>query len=647
MRTLLLLMALLLAAVPAPARPGPLLVILLPGASLRDWRNADAPHLHRLMATGALAVMNTRSARLPNDRQRESWESAALTLGAGARATGVPESEAFQSASAPVPGLNLPSGEVYARRMGCPPPPNAAVNVKWPALEKANTGRGYDLQIGNLADALAKAGVPLRAGGGPLAALVAANRDGEVTPALSLHADTNECVVWDAGRDLPAADRVIERALAQTEASGGRLIVLSPCAGDFNYRQGRRLTPILEWGADVPAGLLQSPSTHRLGLVTDTDFAPTVAAYFGVTRFPTAPFGRAWTAVPAVGAERQVGALEEQSYRQAQGMRLLPYLAVFFALWIGTGTALAAAGRMPAFWPLAPPALLLAVLLSTSPASAATLIPLCGLGSGVALRFLGTRRALLATLTLLAAGMIVDMTTGGNLMQRSLLGYSAVEGARYYGIGNEAMGVLVAALLVLTAGLWSVPRLHLPLTLLLIMVAVLLGSPWGGAKAGGLLVSLAAFGTLLYSLWGGRWSPRVGLLMTLSVILTMAVVAAADAFWPGHVHSHVGEAVRRIQAGGLVEGEDVAARKLAVEGRLAYHSAWALLLWGGLGCWLKNWKSSGKMTKEQRALDAAGLVAVAACLFLNDAGVVAAALCVVVLWSASAGEMEKEKPSQA
>ena len=649
MKTLLRVLLVLFGLIMAPsARSGPLIVILLPDTGLRDWRKADAPCLHRLMETGALAVMNTRTARLPNDRNRETEESAALTLGAGSRAASVSGARAFSQPNVSLSGLLLTAGEAYTRRMGTLPPKNTDVNPSWPALLKANQRRGYDIRLGNLAGTLADNGITMRAGGGPLSALVAAANNGTVTITSALQARENECLVWDAGSDLHAADGVLRKAATVTTATGGTLIALSPCASDTDYAIGRRLTPVLEWGAGVPAGLLSSPSTRRLGLVADTDFATTVAAHFGISKWATAPFGRAWAGSPSSQTVRRVSALEEQSYRQARGMRLLPYLAVFLALWMGIGTALALNHRMPALWPLLPPALLLALLGSTISATVAPLVAVSVLAAAISLRFIGSGPTLLALLTAIATTLTVDMTTGGWLMQRSLLGYSAVEGARYYGIGNEAMGPLIASLLVVTARLWRVKKpMRVLLILILALVALLLGSPLAGAKAGGLLVSLMAFGTLLFSLSGRRWSPPVVGALMLSVILLTAAVAIADAFWQGHTHSHVGEAIQRASAGGVGELGDVISRKLSVEGRLAYHSAWALPLWGGLGCWLMLWRRHCGVMAEEKALRVAGSVAIGASLLLNDAGVIATALCVVILWCEAVSFKTEKKPLEA
>jgi hypothetical protein len=642
-----LLLFLLLGLVsPAGAQP-PFVVILLPGTSLQGWRAADAPHLHHLMATGALAVMNSRTARLPNDHTRETPESAVLTLGAGARAAGGPEATDFLPLSAAVPGVAVSAGDLLTRRTARRTLPGRDVNVHWPAILRANERLGYHLRLGDLADALAVKGVQTSAGGGPFAAGIAAGSDGTIRPAESLKAAEGKCLIWDAGSDPPGADSLIGSAAAQVARLHGRLLVLSSFAGDDDYRRGRRLTPALEWGDGVAAGLLRSPSTRRAGLVVNTDFAPTVGAYFGIRRedFPVRPFGAVWVAVAAPDAERQARALEGQAVGQAQGMKILPYLAVVLAVWMLGGTALAMRKRLPRFWPVVPPALLAALVFSTTVLSLLLWFGLLLVPAWTLTRRSGARKAAFIVLTVLAAALVGDMLTGSRLMQRGLLGYSAIEGARYYGIGNEAMGALVGALLVLTSRLWrSFGRARCTLLLLLGMVSLLLGSASVGAKAGGLAVSLAAFGALGFALLGGRWSVRAVLLLGASAVATLTLAAIGDAFAGYGTHSHMGEAVRRIQTGGWPEAGDIIGRKLTVEGRLAFHSAWASSLWGGLLCLVLMWRRLRTPMPEERALRIAGIVGIVACVALNDAGVVAGALCLVPLWCDSAISATKRKP---
>ncbi len=215
-------------ALPASAQPGPLLVILLPGTSLRDWQAADAPHLHQLMATGALAMMNTRTARLPNERTRETPESALLTLGAGARAVGSTDAAQFFPTSAHVPGLGASAGELYLRRVVIPAPAKALVNLNWPQTLQINRGIGYDIHLGNLADSLLAAGITVKAGGGHYADLMALSESGSVLYSTSFSVQPSECLIWDAGSKLAAADRLLGIASAIVTAQHDEKYVFCP-----------------------------------------------------------------------------------------------------------------------------------------------------------------------------------------------------------------------------------------------------------------------------------------------------------------------------------------------------------------------------------------------------------------------------------
>ncbi len=583
---LLSLLLLLLLTGPCLGKPGPLVVILLPGTSLRDWQNADAPSLHRLMKFGALAVMNTRTARQSGDTQRESPQSALITLGAGSR-----------------------------------------------AASTATKAIGYRVLPGNLTDALAKAHVVIRTGGGENALLVAASQSGEILSAASLTTLAPGCTIWDAGSDIQAADTLIGNAAGQVDTRKGRLIVLAAFASNADYAQGRRLSPVLEYGKAVPGGLLVSASTRRPGLVTNTDFAPTVADYFGLSRadFPARPFGFAWTFQETHTAAIQTSVLEEEAYRQGREMRILPYAALVFAIWILLATLLLIRGKLPAWAAAIPLTATLALLLARSAAEACAYFPLLILlGFGVAARC-GWRRAV----SILASGIIfvlvVALAMGGSLMHSSLLGYSAVEGARYYGIGNEAMGLLVGSALVVAAWLWPLGKYSKVCTLaLLIGVTILLGLPQAGAKAGGLLVASSAFGIFLWEKHGGKWSWRMVAFVGMASVGLLGVVALGDSLLQPSHQSHMGEAIQRIRSDGFGEARGIIIRKLAVEGRLAWHSTWAALLWIGIVC-----------LRQARPLSMAGFVAVAACLLFNDAGTVAAALCLVPLWGEAVVQSQK------
>lgn len=620
---------LLVCTLPALAAPA-VVVVLLPGTSLAGWQSANSPTLHRLMQTGAIAVMNTRTAHQAGRTERETPEAALLTLGAGARAAGPAVPTGFLPASSLMPGLAVSAGALFERRTGGKPPAGSCVCPDWPAVLVASRNAGYDLRPGNLADALAAHGVSVAAGGGRDADWLAAGSSGTVQHVQRLQAHAGECLIWDAGPDLHAADAVLASAAAQVAALQGRLFVLSPLV-----RTGQRtsLAPVLFWGPDVPAGLISSPSTRRPGLTTNTDFAPAVAAECGIprTQFQILPFGFAWSVLPAPNAVSQAARLSTEAMRQSSGMRLLPYLAAVLGVWILVVTLLASRLKVPAALYLAPAAALIAALFAWSLSAFVIILPGLLIGLILGTRFCSAGGVLTVGSAALALTLCADMVTGNTLMHRGLLGYSALEGARYYGIGNEAMGLLLGAALVAVSGFRQKGRQQLVLVCFMLGIIVLLGS--AGAKAGGVLVSLSVFGAFLFAASGRRWTPRSIAMLTVGAGSGIALAALGDAYLRHGSHSHIGEAVERIASGGLGEAGDIVRRKLAVEGRLAYHSAWAALLWLGGGCAAWRWNKSPPANKRDSALHSAGMVGIAACLLLNDAGVVAASIFGVFLWS--------------
>ncbi len=633
---LLCQMACPVAAAKAQANAPSLIVVLLPGTSLTDWQRADAPALHRLMAQGALAVMNTRTARTGSDQVRESKASAVLTMGSGARAAGSDQWLQFVSPGQVVLPSGVTAAELYRRRMGSAPPAGNWVDTDWPRVLGANAGRGYALHPGSLADGLAAHGVWLRAGGGRFALPVVCDGLGtvQVVDTLMLPPGRPACVVWDAGADIAAADTVLAQAMQLEAQAGGRVLALSPFASDRDYARGARLTPVVLWGTGEAPGLLFSHSTRRAGLVTDTDFAPEIAAYFGAT-LPALPFGQAWTVRPASHASARVMRLQAGAYRQALGMRVLPVFAALLGLFLLAGTSLAVfRGRgMPAL-ALFPVVSLASLLLSGSVGEWAVWLVVLGVSAALMTRAMGAAQAVTALCLFIVAVMAVDLLCGDPLMRRSLLGYSAVEGARYYGIGNEAMGVLIGAALCLAWRVWPAAKQPLPRWVIaagLMGLTALLGLPAFGAKAGSVFVAVPAFGALLWKLSGRRGGGQSVLMLTALAVAAMAGIVLLDRH-SGGGQSHIGQAVARITQGGWREAWDIAARKLGVEVHLLGHSAWAVPLWGGI-VGLAVLAKRRRGDQHLSALLSAGAVAAAASLAFNDAGTVACALCLAVAWS--------------
>ncbi|ADU51214.1 hypothetical protein Tmar_1101 [Thermaerobacter marianensis DSM 12885] len=293
--------------------------------------------------------------------------------------------------------------------------------------------------------------------------------------APTLPADVLEAARLDAGRRLG-------RALAAMRAAmrpGDGLLLLNPAPADPDRPQGKTLLPAVSWG--VGAGLLTSPSTRRAGVVANTDVAPMVAAHLGAPPHP-AWIGRPWSVVPArQGGGTGLDALDALDRLNAALVANYQRRAAFIRLFVGAGLVLTA-GPLIDLWRRRPrlgrwPRALLSLaafplgnlLLPAWPAGPAWVwwsgTPSVVLAAGLAIALAAAARRLAGGIVgafgavglWTAAVTVADALAGGWLAQLTPFGYSPIGGARYYGIGNEYMGVLIGSTAVAAAA-WAEAR---------------------------------------------------------------------------------------------------------------------------------------------------------------------------------------------
>ncbi|EKP93903.1 hypothetical protein ThesuDRAFT_00148 [Thermaerobacter subterraneus DSM 13965] len=288
-----------------------------------------------------------------------------------------------------------------------------------------------------------------------------------------LPAGTLETARWEAARRLGRALAVMRAGLGPED----RLILLNPAPGSEARATGETLMPVITWGAG--SGLLASPSTRRAGVVANTDLAPMIAAHLAAPPHP-AWVGRPWLVVPGEGppgAEALAGlhrldaGLVVNYQRRAAFIRLFvgaglvltagPLLGLWrrsrrLGRWVQPLLALAAfplANLLLPAWPAGPgwswwsgtPSVLLAALLAVALAALARRLAGSTLGAFGAVGFWT------------AVVTVADALAGAWLAQLTPFGYSPIGGARFYGIGNEYMGVLIGSAAVAAAA-WAEMR---------------------------------------------------------------------------------------------------------------------------------------------------------------------------------------------
>lgn len=612
---LLLLLTLASGAHGAPSRPPSMLVILTPGMTLDDW--LSIPIIRRMMGEGAIAVMNTRTARMPDDKHREPPDAAVLTLSAGARAAW--------------------------------PAPASVTPPLWDQIEAANRNLGYDIHLGNLADALESRGIGLKTdnySGSGEGALLATNGQGEIATVgpepIFYHPG---CLVAELGHDIQISD--LSEYTDSAKASGQRILLISPFVNDRAYARDDRLAPVLMWGDGVPHGLLYSPSTRTAGLITNTDIAPTIAAYFGAT-LPTPAVGRAVNVQANADPIVEIASVRQRALAQRSAQKVLPYLAILLGICLSGLAAIhwkqqeratareTTAGRMIS---TCLSVVVIVLLLASSShdlivwMTMALFLTLATAERPLTGRLIEPFR--LAIMTVFAATLLGDAALDGRILRDSVLGYSPIEGARYYGIGNEAMGALSGAMLITLSAAWTCRRLRCAVIAAMITVVAIVGAPSMGAKAGGVIVLTGAFAVFLMAGYGQRVGVRGLLIATALGLLALASMAVLDSAHSSSTQSHMGAAIALIRHGGAGQAVDIIARKMAVELKLATHSAWALPVWAGFACLIiqRRKSTSADVPLARRALLDSTLVAAILMLLFNDAGAVACALCLSLVCS--------------
>jgi len=645
---LAMLLLVVLPALPAGAQERARVVLILCGGlTVDDLQSADSGALRTWAGWASLGVMNDVT---PGPR---SILSATLTLAAGQQARSEPTDGLALEEGEPVPGEPGSVRAIYERRMGALDsrkalPPNPIWHLGMAPLEK----RG--LAEARLGAALAKAVPPVRAelygnsdtdvpdrraalltvdAAGIGAGHVAMRREHPGSPfgiaddPLELmHALTEsdaDLVVLQLG-DLSRAEadraHLSVDAYRQTRKDALRrlhillkllyswipsqthtdlLIVSSyPPAEAHRYPvPWTRLTPVIAYGPDFPAGLLTSATTRTPGLIANVDIAPTLLQLFHAPIPPTMVGRPIQVTAKTSSVSERIVTVARKEFVSALGEAVLTWalipITLICLLLIVIGMVQRRRGGPEAArrfaWAIVflqnlTAATLLAPILIPPTAEEYTLRLLAWMGA-LTLACFQIARSMrvsppVASSVLLIALLAADTAMGQSLQKDSLLCSDAVSGLRFYGIGNEYLGPLLASALSGLFALLDDRRVHFPpnaagrnvrilVAIAWVSLAVVLGWPGWGANAGSLACTGAGFGVGLALLSGRRVT--VGLAafcITCGLALTF-VFGAIDAAQSGATASHAGAALQAAAGSrGPAYLVEIIVRKVAMNLRL-------------------------------------------------------------------------------
>lgn len=166
------------------------------------------------------------------------------------------------------------------------------------------------------------------------------------------------------------------------------------------------------------------------------------------------------------------------------------------------------------------------------------------------------------------------------LMKRSYLGYDPIIGARYYGIGNEYMGVVIGSSILSLAMLLEITKqrqrwltgLSMGVFGLYLLFFAL---PRWGTNAGGAITAVAAYLTSFVRLFDIHMNRRYLFWGGLAVFITLGSLFLANMLGDDQVQSHIGRAMNKLVQGDLMEIGNIIERKLAMNWKLIGVSSWS------------------------------------------------------------------------
>jgi hypothetical protein len=559
------------AASPAPPRAQHVVVVGLSGLRWSDLSPARTPALWRLAGQGSAGSL-VDYAVLPLTCPADGW----LTLNAGARAQSDHTNAACgafpavrqDGAGASVPGL--PALQTYNHQFHN--------NPDWGLLAGRTPGCATAV--------------------GPGAALALADRAGHVDsylpgPGRVTAAVLGRCplTVVDLGtlgyaeraRQVAAADAELARIAAALPADT-TLLVTAPGAP----AKPPHLQLVLADGPGYSSGLLNAASTRQPGLVVLTDLTPTVLGWLGApgpaSTVPPQTVGAHVTRGDRGSLTATVKALTgrdtaEQVWRDTHDQFFWAYAladaAVLGAIGLAFWGAAQGKRRQRARWWRVAGVFAAAVPVGTF---LANLVPWSTTAHPAA--WLYSVSVVLAALIALAAligcrdrdplapfGVIclftlavlgIDVMTGSGLQLETPFGLSVLEAGRFYGIGNEALGIyglsgLFAAAWLALVLLRRRARLaasgggqpsRRPALLALAVVATFAvfasGWPGFGGKVGGTIAMVPCFLLLGMVVAGVRLNWRRVLLVAVSGLVLFAVFALISYLVPATGHSDIG-----------------------------------------------------------------------------------------------------------
>ena len=233
--------------------------------------------------------------------------------------------------------------------------------------------------------------------------------------------------------------------------------------------------------------------------------------------------------------------------------------------------------------------------------------------------------------------IIIDCIIGTPLMKSGIMSYDAINGARYYGVGNEYEGVTIASAVFALAVLLNYKKISKWLAVVLSLVILITSAmPSMGANVGGAISECVAYLLFILLIFDIKLDLKKIIMIGVATVLVVVAFAGLD-FLMG-TESHLAVFTNQIIQEGPAAIFNTFGRKIQMNLKLAKSSVWvnilivSIIIIGAL-----IFKPSGYFKKIHDKYPMifkgfmASFVGCIVTLLVNDSGIVAASTAAIYI----------------
>ena len=385
---------------------------------------------------------------------------------------------------------------------------------------------------------------------------------------------------------LEEIDNFLGKLHKKLDKNNNRLIILSPNMTDENI-ENSKLSPLIIWGEGINRGILTSPTTRRYGVVTNLDIAPTITDYLDS---PSDYFlGQKITYKKSddnfdkvVKLKNKINITSRIRPVVLKGFSSLVFIVIsiyiIILITIKHNSTFDKISLNPLYLIMLVPYTFL-VVSKFNYNGLYDFIFYCFIILFFTTIFLKNKKRGSKEILFISGLYIItilgDIFFGGNLIKHSIISYDPIIGARYFGIGNELLGILIGSLGVFIGLYLKSYKRYLHVLVILLLTIIVVFHPNLGANLGGTISIFFLLLSFIISVLRINVKKTIVLVSIISIVIFF--ISIIDIFF-SNSPSHLGITIINFYKLGPIYLKDIFFRKVTMNIRLITMSIWGKTL---------------------------------------------------------------------